>query len=280
MLGLNPKFEKLLSSLKETHSIEDLAKLSLKNMDDDMESKSGEKEFVNNDTLKDSKLDSNLNSNLNSKIRVAPSLLAANFLRLEEEVKSVVDGGCDLLHIDVMDGHFVPNITLGPCVIEGISSVTSVPLDLHFMVEDADFFIDLYAPLKPLFMSVHIESERHLHRIVQKIRSYNIHPAIALNPHTSIDSLKYILSDIDMVLVMSVNPGFGGQSFIESSLEKIADLKEMIDIRNKDCLIQADGGITDANITALKNAGLDIAVAGSYIFNAKDRKKAISALRI
>lgn len=274
MLGLNPKFEKLLNSLKQTHDIEGLAKLSIRNMDDDKDLQNN-KAFINNPALGD--VSSIATNNL---MLVAPSLLAANFLRLEEEIRSVVESGSDLLHIDVMDGHFVPNMTLGPCVLERIPRLFNIPLDIHLMVENADFFIDLYAPLMPRFISVHIESERHLHRVIQKIRSYDISPAIVLNPHTSPQALKYVLNDIDMVLVMSVNPGFGGQDFIESSVEKILDLKELILMKNAKCLIEVDGGINDGNVTILKNAGVDIVVAGSYIFGHSNRKEAIASLKI
>lgn len=262
---LDPKFERLLQSLKQAKDIDDLANISMKNMDIEEQK---ETLFVNN------------TQNPSMLMQVAPSLLSANFLCLKDEIESVVAGGCDLLHIDVMDGHFVPNITLGPCVLEQISSITQIPLDIHFMVENADFFVDLYAPLQPKYMSVHIESERHLHRLIQKIRSHGISPSIAINPHTALEGLKYIIADIDMVLIMSVNPGFGGQQFIPSMIEKITDLKEMILMRNPQCLIEVDGGINETNIHALKNVGVDIAVAGSYIFKQKDRKIAIQSLKI
>lgn len=262
---LDPKFEKLLHSLKQAKDIDDLANISMKNMDIE---ESKEHVFVNNA------------QNIPMLMQVAPSLLSANFLCLKEEIESVVSGGCDLLHIDVMDGHFVPNITLGPCVLENISSITRIPLDIHFMVENVNFFVDLYAPLQPKYMSIHIENEPHLHRLIQKIRSYGISPSIAINPHTTIECLKYIISDIDMVLIMSVNPGFGGQQFIPNMIEKITDLKEMILMRNPQCLIEVDGGINDTNIQALKNVGVDIAVAGNYIFKHKNRKVAIQSLKI
>lgn len=262
---LDPKFEKLLHSLKQARDIDDLAKISMKNIDSEDYS---EPQFANNAQVQ------------SAFMQVAPSLLSANFLYLAQEIESVVKGGCDLLHIDVMDGHFVPNMTLGPCVLEGIKDISEIPLDIHFMVEDADFFVDLYASLAPRYMSVHIESEKHLHRLIQKIRSYGISPAIALNPHTPLDGLKYILTDIDMVLIMSVNPGFGGQQFIPNMIEKIADLKDMILMRNPQCLIEVDGGINDTNIHALKNVGVDIAVAGNYIFKQKDRKLAIQKLKV
>lgn len=273
MLGLNPKFEKLLNSLKQTHDIEGLAKLSIRNMNDEKDLQDN-KAFINNPVTTHSHIAHN---NL---MFVAPSLLAANFLRLEEEIKSVIEAGCDLLHIDVMDGHFVPNLTVGPCVLAEIPKLYNIPLDIHLMVENADFFVDLYAPLTPHFISVHIESEKHLYRIIQKIRSYNISPAVVLNPHTNPQALKYILNDIDMVLVMSVNPGFGGQTFIESSIEKIIDLKELILMKNANCLIEVDGGVNHENITMLKNAGVDIVVAGSYIFGHTNRKEAIASLKV
>lgn len=274
MLGLNPKFEKLLNSLKQTHDIEGLAKLSMRNMDEEQDA-SENKSFVNNLAVAN-----DIPNPLPQTLLVAPSLLAANFLNLGEEILSVVAAGCDLLHIDVMDGHFVPNMTIGPCVLEGIRQITSIPLDVHLMVEDADFFVGLYAPLAPRFMSVHIESERHLHRLIQKIRAYGIRPGVVLNPHTSPQALKYILGDLDFVLVMSVNPGFGGQKFIEASLEKVADLKEMILMKNSNCLIEVDGGVNDATAARLKNAGADIVVAGSYIFQHENRKGAIASLKI
>ncbi len=257
---LDPKFERLLNSLKEVKDIDDLAKLSIRDIDNVV----NEKIFANND----------------NKIMVSASLLSANFLRLEDEIKSMVDSGCDMLHIDVMDGHFVPNMTIGPCVIENISSITDLPLDIHLMVENANFFIDLYSPLRPKYISVHIEQEKHLHRIIEKIRKLNISPSVVLNPHTDIQSLRYIIGDIDMVLIMSVNPGFGGQKFVESSLEKIANLKEMILARNDKCLIQVDGGVNDKNISMLKAVGVDIVVAGSFIFNHENRGEAIKSLKI
>lgn len=260
---LDPKFEKLLHSLKQVRDIDDLAKISIKDTEN-----YNEQQFANN-----------ISTDI-ALMQVAPSLLSANFLYLAKEIESVVKGGCDLLHVDVMDGHFVPNITLGPCVLEGIKDISKIPLDIHFMVEDTNFFIDLYAYLAPKYMSIHIESEKHLHRLIQKIRAYGISPAIAINPHTSLDGLKYILSDIDMVLIMSVNPGFSGQQFILNTIEKIADLKDMILMRNPQCLIEVDGGINDTNIHLLKNVGVDIAVAGNYIFKQKDRKLAIKSLKL
>ncbi|MCG3705012.1 ribulose-phosphate 3-epimerase [Aliarcobacter butzleri] len=211
---------------------------------------------------------------------VAPSILSADFGNLANEIKAICDAGCDLVHVDVMDGHFVPNMTIGPVVVEPVAKVASKPLDIHLMVENNTFFVDLFAPCKPLYISFHIESEKHPHRLIQKIRSYGIKPAIVLNPHSRPQEIEYLLEDLDMVLLMSVNPGFGGQKFIPSVVEKAKELKELINKRNPNCLIEVDGGVNDKNIEILKNAGVDIVVAGSYVFGSDDYKKAIKSLKI
>ncbi|ABV67120.1 ribulose-phosphate 3-epimerase [Aliarcobacter butzleri RM4018] len=211
---------------------------------------------------------------------VAPSILSANFGNLANEIKAICDAGCDLVHVDVMDGHFVPNMTIGPVVVEPVAKVASKPLDIHLMVENNTFFVDLFAPCKPLYISFHIESEKHPHRLIQKIRSYGIKPAIVLNPHSRPQEIEYLLEDLDMVLLMSVNPGFGGQKFIPSVVEKAKELKELINKRNPNCLIEVDGGVNDKNIEILKNAGVDIVVAGSYVFGSDDYEKAIKSLKI
>lgn len=211
---------------------------------------------------------------------VAPSILSADFGNLANEIKAICDAGCDLVHVDVMDGHFVPNMTIGPVVVEPVAKVASKPLDIHLMVENNTFFVDLFAPCKPLYISFHIESEKHPHRLIQKIRSYGIKPAIVLNPHSRPQEIEYLLEDLDMVLLMSVNPGFGGQKFIPSVVEKAKELKEFINKRNPNCLIEVDGGVNDKNIEILKNAGVDIVVAGSYVFGSDDYKKAIKSLKI
>ncbi|MDX4067584.1 ribulose-phosphate 3-epimerase [Aliarcobacter skirrowii] len=211
---------------------------------------------------------------------VAPSILSADFGNLEKEIKAICEAGCDLVHVDVMDGHFVPNLTIGPVVVEPVSKVSSKPLDIHLMVENNNFFVDLFAPLKPKYLSFHIESEKHPHRLIQKIRSLGISPAITLNPHTKVEDIEYLLQDLDMVLLMSVNPGFGGQKFIPTILEKAKTLKELINKRNPNCLIEVDGGVSDKNIKELKDAGVDIVVAGSFIFGSDDYKKAINSLKI
>ena len=211
---------------------------------------------------------------------VAPSILSADFGNLEQEIKAICEAGCDLVHVDVMDGHFVPNLTIGPVVVEPVSKVSSKPLDIHLMVENNNFFVDLFAPLKPKYLSFHIESEKHPHRLIQKIRSLGISPAITLNPHTKVEDIEYLLDDLDMVLLMSVNPGFGGQKFIPSVIEKAKKLKELIKKRNPNCLIEVDGGVSDKNIKDLKDAGVDIVVAGSFVFGSGDYKKAIDSLKV
>ena len=211
---------------------------------------------------------------------VAPSILSADFGNLEKEIKSICEAGCDLVHVDVMDGYFVPNLTIGPVVVEPVSKASTKPLDIHLMVENNNFFVDLFAPLKPKYLSFHIESEKHPHRLIQKIRSLGISPAITLNPHTKVEDIEYLIEDLDMVLLMSVNPGFGGQKFIPSVIEKVKKLKELINKKNPNCLIEVDGGVSDKNIKDLKDAGVDIVVAGSFVFGSSDYKKAIDSLKV
>ena len=211
---------------------------------------------------------------------VAPSILAADFGSLAQEVKAVCDAGCDLIHVDVMDGHFVPNLTMGPPVVSSVAKASTKGLDIHLMVENNTFFVDLFAPLKPEYISFHIEEEKHPHRLIQKIKALGIKPAIVLNPHTPPESIEYLLEDLEMVLLMSVNPGFGGQSFIPSVLEKAKRLKKLINKYNPDCLIEVDGGVNETNISALKDAGVDVAVAGSFIFNSSDYAQAIQSLKV
>jgi len=197
---------------------------------------------------------------------VAPSILSADFGHLARDVKAICDGGCDLVHVDVMDGHFVPNLTIGPVVVDAVAKAATKPLDIHLMVKNNSFFIDLFAPLKPEYISFHIEEEKHPHRLIQKIRSLGIRPAIVLNPHTPPEAIEFLIEDLDMVLLMSVNPGFGGQKFIPSVLERAVRLKDLTEKRNPQCLIEVDGGVSDKNVHMLAEAGVDVVVAGSYVY--------------
>lgn len=196
---------------------------------------------------------------------VAPSVLSADFGNLERDVKAICDAGCDFVHVDVMDGHFVPNLTIGPVVVSAIAKAATKPLDIHLMVKNNTFFVDLFAPLKPEYISFHIEEEKHPHRLAQYIRSLGIKPAIVLNPHTPPEAVEFLLPYLDMVLIMSVNPGFGGQSFIDV-YEKVRRLAAMRDRIHPGCLIEIDGGVNDRNIDDLRRAGVDVCVAGSYVF--------------
>ena len=210
---------------------------------------------------------------------IAPSILSADFGKLNEEIDELNKTNCDYIHIDVMDGHFVPNLTFGKCVIEAVAKRSKKPLDIHLMVKNIDFFVDMMIELKPYSLSFHIEEEKHINKMIHKIKDNNTKAGIALNPHTSQDSLEYILRYIDFVLLMSVNPGFGGQNFISSTLEKAIRLKEMIEHNNLDCKISMDGGINNQNINMLKESSVDIAVAGNYIFKANNYQEAINSLR-
>jgi ribulose-phosphate 3-epimerase len=212
-------------------------------------------------------------------MKIAPSILSADFGNLAEDVKKVSEAGADLIHVDVMDGHFVPNMTMGPMIVEAVKKATNVPLDIHFMVENISFFIDMYKHLKPEFISFHIEEEKHINRVIQKIRNEDIRPAVVLNPATPVCLLEYIVADVDMVLLMSVNPGFGGQKFIPNVLDKIKELRELASKKNPNLLIEVDGGVNDKNAKLLKEAGADILVAGSFVFKSDDYKKAIESLR-
>ncbi len=210
---------------------------------------------------------------------VAPSMLSCDFGKLEQETKDICEAGADLIHIDVMDGHFVPNLTFGPAVVQSINKVATKPLDVHLMVENNTFFVDIFAPLKPRYISFHIEEEKHPHRLLQKIRDYGIKPAIVLNPSTPPESVEYLLDNLDMVLLMSVNPGFGGQKFIPSVVEKAKRLNDLLEKKGSKALIEVDGGVNNENVIELKEAGVDVVVAGSYVFK-RDYKKAIQSLKV
>jgi len=213
-------------------------------------------------------------------MQVAPSILSADFGHLAKDVKAICEGDCDLVHVDVMDGHFVPNLTIGPVVVAAVAKAATKPLDIHLMVQNNSFFVDLFAPLQPKYISFHIEEEKHPHRLIQKIRSLGIKPALTLNPHTAPESIEFLLEDVDMVLLMSVNPGFGGQSFIPHVIERAKRLKALIEKRNPTCLIEVDGGVNDKNIETLAEAGVDVVVAGSFVYkHPQGIATAISALK-
>lgn len=212
-------------------------------------------------------------------VKLAPSILSADFGRLLDSIGLVEKAGVDLLHIDVMDGRFVPNISFGPVVVKGIQGKTAVPFDIHLMIEDPDRYLEEFAALKPEYLTVHAEACLHLHRTIQRIRSLGVKPAVSLNPATPLSAVEEVLPDLDMVLLMSVNPGFGGQSFIEVSLDKIRRLKAMIDARGLSTEIQVDGGVTQANARAVAEAGANILVAGSAVFGAGDVAAAVAGFR-
>jgi len=211
---------------------------------------------------------------------VAPSILSADFGNLAHDVKAICEAGCDLVHVDVMDGHFVPNLTIGPVVVSAVAKAATKPLDVHLMVENNTFFVDLFAPLKPGYITFHMEEEKNPHRLVQYIRELGIKPGVVLNPHTPAEAVEYLLQDLDMVLVMSVNPGFGGQKFIPNVVEKIKRLAALRDRINPDCLIEIDGGVNADNIKMLRDAGVDVCVAGSYVFKHESYKTAIENLKV
>lgn len=212
-------------------------------------------------------------------ILLAPSMLSADFGNLDRDVELVNNGVADLFHLDIMDGVFVPNISYGFPVIKAMAKKANKPLDAHLMIIDPDRYLANFKELGVEWLSVHYEACTHLHRTIQAIKGLGMKAGVALNPHTSITLIEDILQDLDYVLIMSVNPGFGGQSFIEHSFDKIARLKKMITKRGLNCLIQVDGGVTIQNARALETAGADILVAGSAVFGAKDKMEAMRIIK-
>ena len=212
-------------------------------------------------------------------IKIAPSILAANFSKLAEEVIEVEQAGAQLIHIDVMDGHFVPNITMGPIVVEALRPVTKLPLDVHLMIENPDNYIESFAKAGADYITVHVEACPHLHRTIQLIRSFGVKPGVVLNPHTPIEAIQHVLEDIDMVLFMTVNPGFGGQKFIHSVIPKIKQLADMIKEKDLSIEIEIDGGINAETIVPCAEAGATIFVAGSAIYSQTDRSKALQDIQ-
>jgi ribulose-phosphate 3-epimerase len=210
---------------------------------------------------------------------IAPSILAADFARLGEEVRAVEEAGADWIHIDVMDGRFVPNITIGPLVTKAARAVTSLPLDVHLMIEAPERYIDAFAKAGANTIAVHAETCPHLHRTVQEIREAGARAAVALNPSTPAAAVREVLGDVDQVLVMTVNPGFGGQKFIESTLSKIETLRSWIEERGLEIALEVDGGIGPETIARAAQAGADVFVAGTAVFGAGDYAEAIQGLR-
>jgi len=212
-------------------------------------------------------------------IIIAPSVLAADFANLEQDITMVNSSEADWFHIDIMDGVFVPNISFGMPVLKAIQNIAKKPLDVHLMIIDPDRYITTFADLGAEILTVHYEACNHLHRTLQKIKSCGMKAGVALNPHTPIYNLHTIIQDIDLVCLMSVNPGFGGQSFIENTFEKVKELQMLIQKNKTNCLIEIDGGVTDQNASRLISCGADVLVAGSYVFKAKDPQANIRLLK-
>ncbi|AUN15409.1 ribulose-phosphate 3-epimerase (Pentose-5-phosphate 3-epimerase) (PPE) (R5P3E) [[Clostridium] sordellii] len=213
-------------------------------------------------------------------IKMAPSILSADFARLLEDVKKVENAGCEYLHIDVMDGHFVPNITLGPAIVKSLRNDVNMVFDAHLMIENPDNYIKDFADAGCDIIVVHEEACTHLHRTIQNIKSHNVKAGVALNPATPIENIKYVLKDVDMVLIMTVNPGFGGQSFIDGMIDKIKELKLLIDEQGLEVDIQVDGGIKPSNVDKVVKAGANVIVAGSAIFNSDDIDATVKEFRL
>ncbi len=213
------------------------------------------------------------------RVQIAPSILSADFARLAEEAARVEQAGADLLHVDVMDGHFVPNLTAGPPIVEALAKVTKLPLDVHLMITNADAFIPEFADAGASYLTVHVEACPHLHRTVQSIKERGVKAGVTLNPATPLSTLEEILADVDLVLIMSVNPGFGGQEFIPATLRKIAHTCDLIRRTGSHALVEVDGGIKVDNAADVVKAGAEILVAGSAIFRSRDYAATIKAMR-
>lgn len=211
--------------------------------------------------------------------RIAPSILSADFSKLGDEIKAVEAAGADWIHADVMDGHFVPNITIGPLIVEAVKRVTDLPIDVHLMIENPANYISAFAEAGASLISVQVETCIHLNRTVQLIKDCGAQAGVVLNPSTPLANLEWVLEDVDYVLIMSVNPGFGGQAFIPSSLDKISALRQQIQDRGLSVLIEVDGGVNEQTIAEIASAGADVFVAGSAIFGSKDYQNTIQSFR-
>ena len=212
-------------------------------------------------------------------IKIAPSILSADFKKLGSEIKEIEDAGADYVHVDVMDGHFVPNITIGPLIVKAIKPITKLPLDVHLMIENPDQYIKDFAEAGADIITVHQETCPHLHRTIQLIKNQNVKAGVVINPATPVAMIKEIIANVDLVLVMSVNPGFGGQSFISSTLSKIKEIDLIRKDKQLEFELQVDGGVNATTAKAVVDAGADVLVAGSAIFNQPNRKEAINAIR-
>jgi ribulose-phosphate 3-epimerase len=212
-------------------------------------------------------------------IKIAPSILSADFMRLGEEINAAVTAGADMLHLDIMDGHFVPNMTIGPAIVESIRKITSLPLDVHLMIEEPDKYLADFIKAGADYLTVHYEASVHLHRTVQYIKEHEVKAGISLNPATPVWSLEHIMADMDFALLMSVNPGFGGQQFIPETINKIKTLKTLLGEKGLPALIEVDGGINLGNAAAVASAGADILVMGSAFFHSGDYGTLIKQFR-
>lgn len=212
-------------------------------------------------------------------VKIAPSILSANFAKLGEEILDVERGGAEYIHVDVMDGHFVPNITIGPLIVDAIRPVTKLPLDVHLMIENPDQYIEQFAKAGADYITVHVEACKHLHRTIQSIKALGVKAGVVINPATPVSTLENIIEDIDMVLLMTVNPGFGGQKFIHSVLPKIKQVSDMVKERNLQVEIEVDGGVDEHTAKLCIEAGATVLVAGSAVFNKENRKEAIAKIR-
>ncbi|HWQ81723.1 MAG TPA: ribulose-phosphate 3-epimerase [Ignavibacteria bacterium] len=211
--------------------------------------------------------------------KICPSILSADFGKLAEDIKSVESAGADIIHCDIMDGHFVPNLTFGPDIVSKVNEITNLPLDVHLMINSPEKFIESFQKAGADYISVHLENNYHLNRLLNRIKDLKVKAGVAINPSTPVKALEYVLEYADFVLVMSVNPGFGGQKFVSNSLKKVRELKEIILKNNYNCLIEIDGGIGPANIKEVSDAGVDMFVCGASVFKSEDVKKSVAGMK-